>query len=136
MLDLSHWFYHRRHLPWDLSVSYEKPEYALLDYHKKAGIAFYMPNLGAFYSTAYPSDVHVSTEKKITSGTPEIAWRIETPLGSIERARIWEVRRQVSFRVEERSPFLTREDVVVPIGRIADFCMELPHTGETHGLKI
>ena len=26
MLDLSHWFYHRRKKPWDLSVTYVQPE--------------------------------------------------------------------------------------------------------------
>ena len=26
MLDLSHWFYHRHRLPWDLSQAYVEPE--------------------------------------------------------------------------------------------------------------
>lgn len=48
MLDLSHWFYHRHRLPWDLSRSYEEPEYELINYHKKVGAGFYLPNLGSF----------------------------------------------------------------------------------------
>ncbi len=89
MLDLSHWFYHHRHLPWDLSVSYEEPEYELIDYHKKAGAGFYMPNLAAFYSVVYPDDVNIATEKRVRNAVPEITWRVETPVGSIERARVW-----------------------------------------------
>ena len=30
MLDLSHWFYHKNRIPWDLSVAYDKPEYELI----------------------------------------------------------------------------------------------------------
>ena len=33
MLDLSHWFYHKHHLPWDLSASYEEPEFELIAFH-------------------------------------------------------------------------------------------------------
>lgn len=35
MLDLSHWFYHKFRKPWDLSVSYTKPETELIDYHRR-----------------------------------------------------------------------------------------------------
>jgi hypothetical protein len=90
MLDLSHWFYWKHHLPWDLSISYDQPEYALIDYHRQVGAGFYMPNLGAFYATAFPDDVEATAEKRQRNGVPEIVWRFTTPLGSIERARIWE----------------------------------------------
>ena len=90
MLDLSHWLYHRRKLPWDLSVSYTDPERELIDYHKQAGAGFYMPNLAAFFSVAYPSDVKASTHERTRKGSREIVWRIETADGSIERARVWE----------------------------------------------
>ena len=40
MLDLSHWFYHRRKMSWDLSVSDVDPERDLIDYHKQAGVGF------------------------------------------------------------------------------------------------
>ena len=90
MLDLSHWFYQKHHLPWDLSQAYEKPETRLIDYHKQAGVGFYLANLGSSYSVAFPSDVEAETSKCETDGVPEITWRLHTPLGSIERRRRWE----------------------------------------------
>jgi len=90
MLDLSHWFYHRNRLPWDLTVAYEEPEYALIDYHKQVGAGFYMPNLGAFYGAAYGDDVQSEMYKTERNSEPEIVWRHTTPLGSIERRRVWE----------------------------------------------
>jgi hypothetical protein len=92
MLDLSHWFYHKHHLPWDLSRAYESPETQLIDYHKRVGAGFYLANLGAFYSAAFPPDVKVETVKRETGGVPEIIWRLRTPLGDIERRRRWEER--------------------------------------------
>ena len=88
MLDLSHWFYHKHQLPWDLSRPYEKPEYDLIDYHRKMGVGFYVPNVAFFYETHYPDDVNV-TIKKSKDGKA-ITWTFETPLGSISRTRIWE----------------------------------------------
>jgi hypothetical protein len=90
MLDLSHWFYHRRRLHWDLTISYEKPERELIDYHRKAGVGFYLPNLAAFYSVQYGPDVSSEVRKEIRNGVPEISWRLSTPLGTIERRRVWE----------------------------------------------
>ena len=90
MLDLSHWFYHSRHLPWDLSAAYEKPESDLIAYHRDVGAGFYMPNLGSFYSVTFPGDVQVETIKREDRGAPEITWTIRTPLGEIERRRRWE----------------------------------------------
>jgi len=90
MLDLSHWFYHKNHMPWDLSKAYTAPEAALIDYHKKMGVGFYMPNLAAFFDVGYPSDVLVETESCVVNGSPAITWRYTTPLGSIERTRIWQ----------------------------------------------
>ena len=90
MLDLSHWFYHKNRMPWDLTVAYDQPEYELIAYHKQAGAGFYMPNLGSFYSVAYGDDVQSDVSKVDHDGVPEIAWRLTTPLGSIERRRMWE----------------------------------------------
>jgi hypothetical protein len=90
MLDLSHWFYHKHQIPWDLSIAYEKPEYELIRYHKKMGAGFYMPNLGSFYSVTYGDDVESHVEKQYDDGVPEIVWELITPLGSIERRRKWE----------------------------------------------
>ena len=86
MLDLSHWFYHKNKLPWDLSKSYDKPEKELIDYHKKNNIGFYLPNLASFYETHYPARISSSVEKNEDS----ICWKISTPTGTIKRVRIWE----------------------------------------------
>jgi len=90
MLDLSHWFYHKNRIPWDLSIAYEKPEVELIGYHKQVGAGFYMPNLGSFYSVTYGEDIESAVEKEYHNGVPEIIWRLTTPLGSIERRRMWE----------------------------------------------
>jgi len=90
MLDLSHWFYHRHRLRWDLSHAYEEPEVELIDYHKKAGAGFYMPNLASFYSVTFPFDVEAETERNESRGLREIVWRFRTPVGQIERRRRWE----------------------------------------------
>jgi hypothetical protein len=89
MLDLSHWFYHRQRRAWDLSVTYEEPEYDLIDYHRRNKVGFYLPNLASFYSIRYPAGVRVTTRKETTKGSPSIVWRFETPAGCIERKRIW-----------------------------------------------
>ena len=88
MLDLSHWFYHRNRMPWDLSKSYDLPEKELIDYHKKMGVGFYMPNLGSFYETTYPSEIKIATTK--SADGREIRWRISTRSGTLERVRVWE----------------------------------------------
>ncbi|MHB8903340.1 MAG: uroporphyrinogen decarboxylase family protein [Thermoguttaceae bacterium] len=90
MLDLSHWFYHKHRLPWDLSQVYEKPETELIDYHKQAGVGFYLPNLGSFFSTAFPPDVETEVRNCEERGSREIVWTIRTPLGQIQRRRRWE----------------------------------------------
>jgi len=90
MLDLSHWFYHRNHLTWDLSHAYDTPEYDLIDEHRRLGVGFYLPNLGSFYSADYGESVQAETIRVERDGRPEIIWRYHTPDGVIERRRIWE----------------------------------------------
>ena len=90
MLDLSHWFYQKNRLPWDLSRAYEEPEWELIEYHKNAGVGFYLANLAAFYDTAHPDDVTAEVVKRDADGSPAITWRFRTPIGEIERTRIWE----------------------------------------------
>lgn len=55
---------------------------------------------------------------------------------SHKRAQMWEVRRQVSLRIEERAAVYIPEDVVVPIGRIAEFIEQLPELARSFGMKI
>jgi len=90
MLDLSHWFYHRNQIPWDISRHYERPETDLIAYHKKVGAGFYMPNLAHFYDVRYRADVEVSTRKQQVGGRKAILWTYRTPMGEISRARVWD----------------------------------------------
>jgi hypothetical protein len=90
MLDLSHWFYHKHRLPWDLSEAYTEPERELIDYHRQVGVGFYMPNLAHFFDVRYPGDTQVTVTK--SEDGRALTWRIETPLGAIQRTRVWEGR--------------------------------------------
>jgi len=89
-LDLSHWFYHKHKLPFDLSVAHLEPEWDLIEYHKKVGAGFYIPNLNSYYDAYFTDDVVATTTKEMIASGPEITWHIETPIGVIERKRAWE----------------------------------------------
>lgn len=89
-LDLSHWFYHKHRLPFDLTQAITEPDTALIEYHKKVGAGFYIPNLVSYYDARYDDDVVATTTKEMTPHGPEITWRLETPFGAIQRKRIWE----------------------------------------------
>ena len=88
MLDLSHWYYHKHRKSWDLSRSYNEPEVELIEYHKQIGVGFYLPNLGSFFEVIYPNDVKAGVEKSDDGRV--ITWSFDTPLGRIERIRVWE----------------------------------------------
>ena len=55
---------------------------------------------------------------------------------SLKRARIWEIRRSVSLRIEERYPLYLHEDVVVPLGKIAELVGGLRGLEEEYGMQI
>jgi glycolate oxidase subunit GlcD len=55
---------------------------------------------------------------------------------SQKRAHMWEVRRQVSLRIEHDSAVYIPEDIVVPLGRIAAFVDRLPPLEREFGFKI
>jgi len=55
---------------------------------------------------------------------------------SLKRGRIWEIRREVSLRIEERFPLYLHEDIVVPIGKIADLVGCLRTLEEEYGITI
>jgi glycolate oxidase len=52
------------------------------------------------------------------------------------RTRMWEIRKAVSLRIEERYPLDFQEDVVVPLGRIAEFVACLPACERSSGIEI
>ncbi|HCU35616.1 MAG TPA: hypothetical protein DGT21_09210 [Armatimonadetes bacterium] len=89
-LDLSHWFYHRHGLPWDLSTVFEEPDRQLVDYHRAHGVGFSIANLAPFFSVTYAEGVDADSSQEVRDGVPEITWRLCTPIGSIQRTRIWE----------------------------------------------
>ncbi len=53
-----------------------------------------------------------------------------------EREKIWGVRRQVSLRIHDFADIYIPEDVVVPIGRIADLADALPDLEARYGVYI
>ena len=90
MLDLSHYYLHKYNLPWDLCNGYPKPDTGLMDFTKKMGAAFYCPQQTHFWDVALGEDVKSTAQPRVVDGVPEIVWRFETPIGSIERIRVWE----------------------------------------------
>jgi hypothetical protein len=89
-LDLFHWFRQKFHVPFDLTVAQTEPEWDLIDYHKKMQVGFYIPNVNSYYDSWFEPDVISTATKEMTSGGPEVTWRLETPIGVIERKRRWE----------------------------------------------
>lgn len=53
-----------------------------------------------------------------------------------QRRRLWWVRRQVSTRIHESSAVFVPEDVVVPLGRIAQLVALLPAIEARHGVRV
>jgi len=57
-------------------------------------------------------------------------------LDADRRAKMWEVRKAISLRIEEHHPLDIQEDIVVPLGQIAEFVECLPAYEAAHGVKI
>lgn len=55
---------------------------------------------------------------------------------SYKRARMWQVRREVSLRIEQQFPVYIPEDVVLPTGCIAEFVDMLPELAAKYGINI
>jgi hypothetical protein len=90
VLDLSHFYNAKCKRPFHLLNSFPKADYELIDYHKKLGVGFYMPNQAMFYDISYGKDVKSSAKTEMVNGVAEIHWEYETPFGKIERIRRWE----------------------------------------------
>ena len=52
------------------------------------------------------------------------------------RNRMWDVRKEVTLRIEERYPLDVHEDIVVPLGRIAELVACLPEYEAAYGMTI
>ena len=52
------------------------------------------------------------------------------------RNRMWDVRKEVTLRIEERYPLDVHEDIVVPLGRIAELVACLPEYEAAYGMII
>ncbi|MCI8525925.1 MAG: hypothetical protein HFF17_08400 [Oscillospiraceae bacterium] len=89
MLDLSHYYYHRFQKDWDLCRGYAQPESDMIQFNKQMKAGFYMPNQSIFFRAHTAPDVTSTVRRIRTHGPDEIAWRCDTPLGSIERVRVW-----------------------------------------------
>jgi len=90
MLDLSHWFFHRNRLPWDLTMPYGEPDIKLIECHRNIGAGFYVPILGIGWKIEYRDGVACDVFKETYHGNPSIVWRYTTPVGVIARRRVWE----------------------------------------------
>lgn len=55
---------------------------------------------------------------------------------SQRRARMWDVRREVALRIEKGAVVYIPADIVVPIGRIAEFVASLPDMEGRFGIQI
>ena len=53
-----------------------------------------------------------------------------------KRAQLWDVRKQVSLRIEHESPIYIPEDVVVPIGSIAELVEALPEYEQAYDFIV
>ena len=88
--DAQHWYYHKNGLPFDIGEFSTRPDYSLLDFHKRSGIGFFSPSLISFFSVDYPEDVQVRLIRADRNRNIELTWVYTTPLGEIKRTRIWE----------------------------------------------
>jgi D-lactate dehydrogenase (cytochrome) len=55
---------------------------------------------------------------------------------AVKRARMWDVRKEVSLRIERGASIYVPEDVVVPLGRIAELVEGLPELEDRFGVRI
>ncbi|MCX5850683.1 MAG: FAD-binding protein [Deltaproteobacteria bacterium] len=55
---------------------------------------------------------------------------------SQRRTKMWDIRREVALRIEEGAVVYIPADIVVPLGRIAEFVMFLPDLERRFGIRI
>ena len=89
ILDLSHYYYERFKKPWVLLNSYGEPERDLIDFNRKFGAGFYLPNQMQLFDVYYEGDVKSRAWIEDAGRSAETHWSYETPKGKIERVRTW-----------------------------------------------
>ncbi|MGC9066617.1 MAG: uroporphyrinogen decarboxylase family protein [Candidatus Ratteibacteria bacterium] len=100
ILDMSHWYYHRYNLPWDLTMPYDSPDEGLIDIHKKFNVGFYIPILSIGWKVQYTNDVEYRVWKEKYDNSISIIWEYHTPYGVIRRRRAWE-QKSYSWPIKE-----------------------------------
>ena len=90
ILDLSHYYYQKYKKPWILLGNYVEPEKELIDFNRKFGAGFYVPNQMKLFDTYYEGDVKGDAWIEEVDGNPETHWRLETQSGTVERIRKWQ----------------------------------------------
>ena len=88
-LDLSHWFYQKHGIPFDLSVPHLEPEWDLIAYHRQVGAGFYVPNLNSYYDVSFPPDVVATTTRIPPLRRANACLINSTCAGSSSTNRIW-----------------------------------------------
>ena len=88
-MDMSHYYLHRFQLPWDLCNGYAEPDKQMIDFHRSLGVGFYLANQAIFSKIEYTNGVKAGVYTDTCGGLPQIHWYYDTPLGAIERIRIW-----------------------------------------------
>jgi len=100
ILDMSHWYYHRYSLSWDLTMPYDDPDEGLIDIHKKFNAGFYVPIFGIGWKVQYTNDVECRVWKEKYGNSISIVWEYHTPYGTIRRRRVWE-QKSYSWPIKE-----------------------------------
>jgi len=90
ILDLGHYFFWRFQKPWDLCNGYDEPDREKIDFTRSMGAGFYVADQARMSGGHYTNGVKATAVTSTVSGVPEICWRFDTPIGSIERIRVWE----------------------------------------------
>jgi len=62
----------------------------LIDYNRKFGAGFYLPNQMKLFDVYYEGDVISKAWTENVDGNPEVHWQLETPRGTIKRVRMWQ----------------------------------------------
>jgi D-lactate dehydrogenase (cytochrome) len=83
-----------------------------------------------------PEQVRTDIQSLSRLFTQHGAQRLLTSFSEPERDKLWKARREVSLRIHDNAALYVSEDVVVPLGAIADLVSALPNFEQRHNLNI